>query len=157
MPHHYSTAAKEELLSVSGEAPLLCLEITHGALSAPIRVVSDNQDLLSNGNTYTALAFRAMLPDDLEGQLPRAQLVVDNVGRELVQWLEASNGGEGARVKMMQIRRADPDVVEWEIDLDLTNVKMTAREVSGQLGFEDLLSRPAVAKMYNSTTAPGLY
>lgn len=157
MPKDYSSAAKQDLLSVSGEHPCLCLEITHSALSEPIRVVNDNQDLVSNGNTFTALAFRALLPDDMEGQLPRAQLAVDNVGKELVQWLELSNGGEGAQVKMMQIRRSDPDVVEWEIDLDLTNVAMNQIEVTGTLGFEDLLSRPAVSKVYNAATAPGLY
>ncbi len=157
MPKDYSSNAKADLLAVAGEAPLLCLEITHSGLATPIRVVNDNEDITSNGDTFTALAFRCKLPDDLEGQLPRAELAVDNVGKELVQWLEASNGGEGAQVKMMQIRRADPNTVEWEQDLDLTNVKMNVQEVTGQLGFEDLLSRPAVTKMYNPVTAPGLY
>lgn len=154
----YSTTAKRKLNSVAGaELPVIALEITHPMLASPIRVVNDNAELIHQGNTFVALQFRVSLPEDLEEVLPRATLAVDNVGKELVSWIEASNGGEGAQVRMLQIMRSDPDVVEWEITLDLTNMRITTPEVTGELGFENLLDRPAVALTYRSDTQPGLF
>lgn len=109
------------------------------------------------GNQFKAIAFRFRKPDDTEGQLPRAELAVDNVGREMVQWLEQSGGGKGATVNAMEALRSAPEVIEWDITLDLSDIKLTPVEVSGSLGFEDLLNRQAVPFTYRPETAPGLF
>ena len=158
MARNYSTAFRGTVNSTSArEAPLLLLEITHPGLASPLRVVNDTQDLVSNANTYTALPFHARLPDDLEQGLPRAELSIDNIGKELVQWLEASGGGQGASCRMMQVMRSAPNVIEFEITLDLTNLHMDSVQVSGTLGFENLLDRPACAWVYKPEIAPGLF
>ena len=158
MPRDYSDTFKEVANSTgAAEAPLLLLEITHADLSQPIRVVNDNQDLVSNGDTYIAMAFRARLPDDLEQGLPRATLAIDNVGRLLTDWIESSGGGQGAQVRMMQVLRSDPDTIEFDITMDLSNVSMNMTEVVGTLGFEDLLNRPGVPLSYRPDTTPGIF
>lgn len=158
MAKNYSTTLHETVNSVSAaEAPLLLLEIDHPDLSQPIRVVNDNQDLVHQGNTFVAMAFRARLPDDLEQGLPRAILSVDNVGKEMVSWLEASNGGQGATCRMIQVLRSAPDVVEWETTLNLTDLRITQTEVTGSLGYEDLLNMPGVRLRYRPEVAPGLF
>lgn len=141
----------------AGEAPLLLLEITHSGLATPIRVVNDMQDLTSNGNAFTALAFRCELPEDVAEQAPKARLAVDNIGKEMVTWLESSAGAQGAQCRIMQVLRSAPDVIEWEITLDLHNLSITAMEVSGELGFDDLLTRPCVRVQYRPDTTPGLF
>lgn len=158
MAKDYSRSLLEKMNATSAdEVPLLLLEITHLDLSQPIRVVNDNQNLESNGDLFVAMAFRAALPDDMENQMPRAQLAVDNIGRELTDWLDQSGGGEGAQVRMMQVLRSAPDVIEWEVTLDLSNVRMNMLEVTGELGFEDLLNKPGIPMTYRPDTAPGLY
>jgi len=141
----------------SAEAPIILLEIDHPLFSVPARVVNDNQDITSNGDVYTALTFEITLPDDMEGQIPRAQLSMDNIGRELTQPLEDSNGGEGATVRVMQVLRSAPNVIEWEALLDMRNVSMTNLKVNAELSYEDILNRPAVAVRYDTFTAPGLF
>lgn len=106
---------------------------------------------------FMACGFRYTLPDDLEQGNARARVAIDNVGRELVQWLELSNGGDGATVRMMQVRPSDPDTIEWETTMVLSNVSQSVMEVSGQLGYEDLLKRPAIGVVYDPATAPGIY
>ena len=158
MPRNYSANLKETINSTgAAESPLILLEIAHADLATPIRVVNDNQDLVSNGNIFIALAFRVTLPDDLEQGLPRAVIAVDNVGRDLTAWIEASGGGQGATVRLMQVLRSAPDVIELDITLDLTNVKMNMLEVSGQLGYDDILNRPAVPLTYRPDVAPGIF
>lgn len=157
MPRTYTAGARRKMSATSGEAPLLLLEISHPDLGAPVRVVNDTQDLTHQGEIFVALGFDIDLPTDMDKQAPRATLAVDNVGRAMTDWIEASAGGQGATVRVIQVMRDDPDTVEWEATLDLSNVSMTSRRISGALGYEDLLSRPGVLLRYDPATAPGLY
>lgn len=157
MTRSYTAAAKAEFNSTSGDAPLYLLEISHSALTEPIRVVNNTEDIVSNGETFIALGFRISLPEDFEGRVPKARLTVDNVGRELTQWLEIAGGGEGASVRLMQVMPSAPNVVEWEITLELANVSIDTWQVSGELGYEDLLGKPAVPLTYRPDTTPGVF
>jgi len=153
----YSTHFRERTASLSGEAPVVLLEITHPQLLVPARVVNDTADLVSNGNLFVACGFSVTLPDDFDKQLPRAQLAIDNVGRELTQWLEASNGGRGAQVRLMQVMRDTPDVLECDLLLDLKNVKQTTTQITASLGYDDTLGTPGLAARYDPATTPGLF
>lgn len=158
MPRAYTANYKSTLARTSAsEVPLILLEISHADLVQPVRVVNDTQDITSNGDLFVALPFRCDLPEDFENQLPKARLVVDNVGRDLTYWLEVSGGGEGSSAHLMQVMRSAPDVVEWEITMQLTNVRISMGEVSGELSFENLFARPAAAVQYRPDTAPGVF
>lgn len=158
MARAYSAAYKSTLAGTSApEAPLILLEINHAALAQPVRVVNDTQDLTSNGNLYIAMPFRCELPDDFEGQAPRARLAVDNVGRELMYWIETSGGGQGSQVTFRQVMRSRPDLIEWSITMSLYNVVATFSEVSGDLGFENLFGLPSIALTYRPDSAPGIF
>lgn len=155
---NYSAHYKGTIAQVNAaEAPLLLLEIDHPALSQPVRVVNDTQDITSNGHLFTACAFRVDLPDDLENQLPKARLAVDNVGRDLVYWIETSAGAPGSTCRIMQVLRTAADTVEWEITLDLSNPSLNAMEVSSDLVVENLFSAPAVTLQFRPETAPGVF
>lgn len=153
----YSATARRKINATSGEAPLLLVEISHPDLASPVRVVQDNQDITHLGNLFVAFAFGVDIPDDQDKQTPRGRVWMDNVGRELVQWLEISNGGEGAEVRFIQVWRDDPDTIEWEATLQLSNVDMDMHRVNGDLGYEDLLNKPGVVLRYDPQTAPGLF
>lgn len=136
---------------------MILLEIYHPDLSAPVRVINDTQDLTSNGNLFIACPFRFVLPDDFEGQIPKAKLAVDNVGRDLMYWIETSGGGEGSTVRILQIMRSRPDTIEWEITMNLFNVMVTMQEVSADLGYEKLYSKPAILWQYRPDNSPGVF
>ena len=161
----YDRAVRE----LAPEAVVLdALEITHPDLDAPIRIVHDRTDLLldeadGDGNTvqrrYQALAFRARLADDVEGKAPAAEIVMDNVGRELMQWVDAARGGAGASVGVMRVlvEGDAPPAVEWEVTVDVLGLRADALRITARLGFDPLLHRPAVVPRYDSQTAPGLF
>lgn len=154
----YSAEYKSTLASLSPpEMPVVLLEIDHPDLSTPVRVCNDTQNLTSNGNQYIAVPFRFVLPDDVEQQAPRARLAIDNIGRELMQWIESSAGGQGSTVRVMQVMPSRPNQIEWEISMNLTNVQATMAEVSAEIAFENLLSRTAVNVAYRPDTHPGVF
>jgi hypothetical protein len=153
----YSAGARRKINSTSGEAPLVLLEITHPDLEAPIRVVQDNEDIVSTGDVFSAFSFDVGLPDDQDKQTPRASLAMDNVGRELTQWLDVSNGGEGAEARFMQVWRDDPDTIEWEATMGISNVDMDVMRVAAELGYEELLNKSGLPMRYDPRTSPGLF
>lgn len=157
MPKAYTSHFKERTGSSSGEEPVYLVEISHPQLAQPIRVVRDNQDLVSNGNNYIAFAFEVGLPDDVEGQLPRAPIRMDNVGGELTAWLDASQGGRGSQVRIMQVMRDTPNVLEYDTTLDLLNVRRDGAFVYGELGYEDTLSLPALGVSHRPDITPGIF
>lgn len=158
MARSYSTQFKSTLNSVSApEAPLVLLEITHPNLIDAVRVVNDNADLVSNGKQFIGAPFECILPDDMENQLPRAKLAIDNIGRDLVYWLETSGGGEGAKVRFMQVMRSRPNSIEWETTMNLSNVQITMTKVTADLGFENIFSKPAVRIQYRPDNSAGMF
>jgi hypothetical protein len=112
---------------------------------------------LTQPRTYFACAFRIQLPEDVSKMMPQVPLVIDNIGRELTQFLEQSFGGRGAQVTIRQVMRDTPTVIEQEYTLSLLNVRQTMLEVAGQLGYENYLDAPCLPALYTPATAPGLF
>lgn len=155
---NYSSAARENLLATSADEPfLVLLEITHADLAVPVRVVNDTQNLTSNGVEFIGCPFDVTLPDDVDGQVPQAKLSIDNIGRDLTQWLEFSRGGQGAICRIMQVMRSDPNTIEFDMSLDLTNMVITNETVTGMLGFQNMLNRSGTIPTFTPQNAPGLW
>ena len=153
----YSANFREKTSVTSGEEPLYLLEITHPQLTQPVRVVRDTADLVSNGATFVAFSFDIQLPDDTPTQMPTCPIRMDNVGRELTQWLDASSGGIGSQVRVMMVMRDEPDVLEFDVTLDLMNVKQTAAYITGELGYENTLGMPALIASYRPDNTPSIF
>lgn len=155
---NYSSSARQNLLATSADEPfLVLLEITHADLAVPVRVVNDTQNFISNSVEFIGCPFDVTLPDDVSGQVPQAQLQIDNIGRDLTQWLEYSRGGQGAICRIMQVMRSDPNVIEFDMTLDLTNMVITNEKVTGVLGFQNMLNRTGTIPTFTPQTAPGLW
>lgn len=158
MPRNLSEAARRNLNATSATEPLLTLlEITHPDLAAPVRVVNDVQDITVAGSVFIACAFNLQLPEESDGRVPQAQLTVDNVGRELVQWIELSRGGIDAQCRILQLLRSQPTVIEYDITLDMSGIEVSQTAVTATLGYVDFLSKQAVAISYRPETAPGCF
>lgn len=158
MAKNYSQNFKRTTNALSGEEfPLILLEIEHQNLATPIRIVNDREDVTHNGDLFQAFAFTLALPDDPETGLPEAQLAIDNVGRELVQWLEVANWNYKVTCRIIQILRSNPNYVEWEITTEMRNISIDSLMVQATLGFENLLGLPGINVFYTPQSAPGLF
>lgn len=158
MARPYSSQYKSTLAKVSSdETPRILLQIDHPELTSPIRVINDTQDLTSNGYVYIAYPFEIVLPDDFENQLPKARLSINNVGKDLMFWIESTDGGYGSTATFSQIMRSRPNQIEWSITMSLFNVAATNVDVSAELGFENLFAKPAIQMQYRPNTAIALF
>ena len=158
MARTFSTGYNQTVNKVSAEEfSLILLQIDHDDLAAPIRVVNDRSDLTHQGNVYQRFAFKFSFPTDPENGLPEAQLEMDNVGREVMDWVEGADWNKLTTVTITMVRRSDPDTKEYEVTMNLSDIKANQFTVSGRLGFEELLGAPALRVKYTPQTAVGLY
>lgn len=157
MARDVSAPTRRDINSTSGTKTLELIRINHVDLPASLAFVNDNENVTSNGELFTAIHFNLEPPDDLAQGLPKARLSVDNVGREITDWLDASTGGRGATVDILYVSRATPDVVEYATTLELAGVSQSPVTISGDLGYKNLLALPAVAMQYRPDTAPGVF
>ncbi|CAB3922207.1 DUF1833 family protein [Achromobacter deleyi] len=156
MARNLSPKADRNILATSADDPLLeLIEITHAGLAVPARFVNDTVDIVVEGNTFLACRFELSLPDDQDEQVPSARLSVDNIGRELTQWLEVSQGGAGAKCRLILLLRSAPANLEFDMTMDLTGLAITNYRVSGDLGFKNTLMQSAVTVRFDPTTSPG--
>lgn len=150
----YERAIRE---AAPADRVLTALEIRHPAVPLPVRVVNDTENRRIEGNDYIALRFDARLADDIAGQAPQAEIAIDNIGRELTQWIEAAGGGMGATARVMLVLATPNSPVEWELTLDVAGIAVDQQRVTARLGFDPLLGAAAVRLRHDPQTSPGLF
>ena len=147
--------------SLEGDALAYALEITHPSINPPIRVVADANAHTIDGNAYSPLAFQAELPQEKDGEIRQARLQIDNIGRELMQWVELSDGGRGAMVRVIRVIRPQGAETQSEIDWELTMACSIAeannQHVSITLTQEPIFDRPSVLLKHDPVNSPGLF
>ena len=126
-----------------------------------MRAVADTVAHTIEGNAYPALAFRAQEPQDVNGEIRRSSLSIDNVGRELIQWVEESSGGRGATMRVMRVlppeNRGGESTITWEVSMGVGVTELTNEQVTVALVDEPLHGRPAVMIRHDPETSPGLF
>lgn len=140
------------------EQILVCLEISHPFLTAPIYLVNDNMEFINSlGNVYLPMSFELKRQDDTEGELPKLTLTLPNVGRTLVKWIDESGGGRGAVIIATLVRRSDPATVEEKLTVGISRVSITSEKVSFSLIIQNNLIKRSVRYLYDIKRSPGLF
>ena len=153
-----SNASRAQLhATADGHGFLELLLIEHASWTAPVRVVNDTRDWTIAGNTWIGLPFKIKLPSQAQGENPRAQLQVDNVGRELTAALEALPVGSTLLATITVASRATPAVADYSFVAQLSGISVSTTTVSCTMGPDDTLRQSAVRVRYDPANAPGLF
>lgn len=142
MPRGVPTAALAEMYSSEGVDTeyLVLLTVTHPDLGTPVRLVNRGANLTSRGNVFTAYPFAPVFEPQREGEMPRAQLVLDNVDRSLVTTLRTIQGE--ATIVMEVVREPAPDTVISSTEFLLTDAVIERFAIRADLGPEEMLDEP---------------
>lgn len=116
---------------------LVLLTLDHPDLPSSIRVTSDGVPTMSGGFAYSPFPFDVILPDDVEGRPPQAQLRIDNTTQEIIALLRGLVSPPKLTVQI--VRSVSPDVVEFQwIGLDWTVSSYDKSVITGTLTVNDL-------------------
>jgi len=142
---------------------------THNDLPTPLRFSSDPTirhsitplvyKTVSNGNDYFYVPMSIQLPNDTDGSPTSAQLVVSNVGLELINILRSMDVGDvPASVDMSIVLASDPNTSGYSIPtLDLVSADWDEQSVNLTLVVESLDREPFPAGNFDATGFPGLF
>ena len=157
MSRSLSTGALRSVLAQqTDQVWLVLLEIVHPDLPATLYFTSDNKGTVRGSNTYIPFPFDVALPADLEGQVPRVKLTIDNVDRRIVDVLRTLDSSP--TVRLLVVLADTPAVVEaGPFEFTLLDATYDVSTVSGELGFEPILSEPFPSDAYTPANFPGLF
>ena len=155
MSRDISSASLREINAVSsGEGWLMLLEIITD--TETIRVVNDNKQVSSGGVDYFPYAFAVQLYNDTDEELPRIQVVIDNIDRLLVEAIRTMLTPPVVHLRMVPI--SDPDSPELVIlDTSLRDIRYNAETITGIMSFGDMLNQRFPKDRYTPITTPGLF
>ena len=163
-------------MGLGGDTPLYALVIMHPDITDDVYLVTDTVDHQIDGNTHIAVAFQAHEPQSKEGEIRQARLQIDNVGQELMQWIEDSRGGQNATMRIMRIvrpeiltlenytaegndrvRLANDSEITWEQTMGVSVADVNMERVSVRLTGVPFFGRPAVLVRHDPQTSPGIF
>lgn len=137
------------------EVFLVLLTMTHPSLAVPIRVVNNNEDVVSRGNNYIALGFEVSLPGEEPDRPTLASLKIDNVDRTVIVALRQIL--TPPLVTLEVVLAGTPSTVEASFTgLILRNVIYDEATITGELAFEQILVEPVSISIVPARF-PGLF
>lgn len=147
MPRTLSNTALGSMHSQStSEVWLVLLTISHPTLAVPIRLVNNNEDVVSRGNTFIAFPFEIELPGEDPEQPPKAMLRIDNVDRRVVQTIRSITAPPTITLEV--ILASAPNNVEVSFtNMTLRNAQFDVSTVSGELTFDSIYTEPVTLTM----------
>ncbi|MGD9850101.1 MAG: DUF1833 family protein [Nitrospirales bacterium] len=147
------------LAQESAEGYVITLDLDHPTMTDPIRVCSHQTDFRSQGQTYLACPFQIDGPADSQDAPPQVPLSVQNVDRRIVQGVRSIPPGEGEMsVRMGVVTTRFPDVEEYgPFHFVMKTVRYTREVVTGELSFENILSRPVSWARFTPNDHQGMF
>jgi kynureninase len=134
------------------------LELSYpGSAAWTVRLCNDTRSWTIADQEWTALPFRISLPSRLSGESPKASVIVDNVGREMMQLLEALPFDAQVNATMAVRSRATPATVEYQFTAALSGIVANQTTVSGTISVDTDMQRPAVLRRFDPTHSPGVF
>ncbi|MDB5597371.1 MAG: Transcriptional regulator [Hyphomicrobiales bacterium] len=179
MANEWTEAWAEAQASVPANiVELYTLELLHPAIidelgnPISIRAVRDTQDhvLTLEGNaplnpgdavTFTAISFEIPWPEIQEGQVPELIIRIDNIGREIVPYLESAVQIQAPltiifRVYLFDTVAGTKIAGITPISFPLRSVTVTESYVEGSASPADLANLRAMRLVYDLQNYPGL-
>lgn len=124
--------------------------------SDPLRVVNNNENVVSNGNTFYPYPFTIVLPADTGERQPQVQLQIGNVDQQITTLIREMI--EPPTVMLELVVSSSPNTVERRIDfMRLRDVTYDAFTVQGVLQPINILTERFPNEEYLPSTFPDLF
>jgi hypothetical protein len=156
MPRVVTSAFWEAMsFSASDEDFVVLATISHPSIAPPIRVVSDTQDLVSNGETFIGFPFEFALPTDSDSP-PKGRIRIQNVDRRIGQVVLSLSTAVDLQLDV--VLRSDPNTLQVSYkNLKLRNITGDAIALEGEIGVQDYSTIPWPRIKATRALLPGLF
>lgn len=165
MPNNYEEAIKEAYaVAETEDQSVHTLEFRHSALDAPIYLVQDRQPhdfKLESGEvvTFEPVGFNITLPSSGDNGLQEIDITLDNVSKRITDFIKkVLTADEPVRVYYRPYLLTDPNTPQMNppMYLNLSDVTITSKTVTGKATFVDVLNRNFPNDKYTRKRFPSL-
>jgi len=151
-----NTFKQEAFKQSTDEVILELLTISHEDFSSDLRLVRNNENIVSQGDTFIASQFDLTWPQDREGEAPRASLKHQNISRELVAVIRGIRTPPS--ITMQVILASDPNTVQFEVTgMVIGKMDYDANTIQFELTFEIFSQTQFPGKTFNPAKWTGLF
>ena len=156
MSNQLSPALLAQLYAQESDVPFLMLAtLTHPSFPT-IRLVNNSEDIVSNGETFTAFPMRIRLPMDDGESTREVSIEFDNVSLTLIDELRTVTSPIDVKIDM--ILSSNPDDIQISLDeLKMRNVTYNKQIVSARLYLDSFLNVELTSERYSPKLYPGLF
>jgi len=131
--------------------------ITPDSPASVTRLANYNENVVYNGNTYTRFPMSLRLPTDENGQITEAQIVLDNVDRDLLDEIRNFSSSLTFQFDVVDITQSPITLERTYPGFSLTNVSWDQFTIQGRLVMEQLTVEPFPKGTLNPGNNPGLF
>jgi hypothetical protein len=124
--------------------------------TAAIRVVNNNEDIISRGVTYVAYPFEITLPGDDDERVSQATITIDNVTGDILDTLRQINGDVNILLEVVLISNPS-DVVMATNGLKLRRITVSDTTISGDILTDTIYQVTYPAEDYTPASTPGIF
>lgn len=157
----------------SSEIHVVLLEITHPALTAPIRLSTDNTERISDeplvygtrstwrgadpaADPFLWVVASALVPSDIEDAPAASTIILENLDSRMAALLRSFT--DAASLSMAVVLASSPDLIEAEwTGLQLVSAEVTAGEITLQFSREEVELEPFPLGRLSRERFPGLH
>lgn len=142
----------------TSQAYLVLLEASHSSFAA-VRIVNNTENVTSNNVLYSAFPFAVILPPDQEQLQYRAQVIIYDAEREIIDNLRFVAGSrERIAVKLAVVSSADYDTeLQTVSGLEIVNVTYQAGALTLDCSIDNFLTEGFPRDTFTPGNFPGLF
>lgn len=153
----------EVFAHVSTDPVVTLLDIYHPDIptslfaGSTVRITDHDQDVVSNGNTYTSCGFQLAMLSERETELvPTTTVTIDNVDQFLTEAIRGLTGPATVAIRVVLV--SDPDTIEIEVtNCKLYGVVFDEQTVQGAISSVGNLTEAACRYRFTPQLAPALF
>lgn len=155
-----NTLSPEMLAQIFGQEAddcfLVLLTISHPDMPQPIRLVNNTEDVVSNGETYSAFPFKITLPADDGEKMHEVPIELDNASLELIETLRSITDPLDVNLKM--ILGSIPDDIQMEMgELKIGSIIYNKDRITGKMYQDNFMNSALTSEKYTPKNFPGLF
>lgn len=156
MSNQLSPALLAQLYAQESNDPFLTLITLSHPTFSDIRLVNNQEAIVSRGETYIPFPMRIRLPAD-DGESARYFVIdFDNVGLELIEEIRSVTDSIGIKLEMILASIPD-DVQIVQEDLKIQSLSYTASKITATVVLDNFLNTQMTSEKYTPTNFPGLF
>lgn len=128
-----------------------------------LRAVDDRRNIVSNGETYNAIAFSVLLPDQGSDGNKSCRLQIDNTDIAVYRAIknaikETRNSNSSIEASVSVVLSSEPDeCIQGPLNFILRNITATVQSITGELYDMYLADRNVTNLTYSPEKFPGLF